>query len=104
MISMSVVESEQNYSYSTEQLKQLKNTIEKKSPTHHKKILEIIINHDVNFSENNNGVFLSLNKLPVSIIKEIESYLKYIDEQESILNSIENTQENFEKEYFNKTT
>lgn len=104
MISMSVVEREQNYSYSTEQLKQLKNTIEKKNPTHHKKILEIIINHDVNFSENNNGVFLSLNKLPVSIIKEIESYLKYIDEQESMLNSIENTQENFEKEYFNKTT
>ena len=30
-------------------------------------------------------------------------YLKYINEQENMLSTIENTQEVFEKEYFNKT-
>ena len=58
--------------------------------------------HDIKFSENNNGVFLSLNKLPIKTIKEIEIYLKYINEQENMLSTIENTQEVFEKEYFNK--
>jgi hypothetical protein len=104
MISMSVVESTDSEKYTNEQLKNLKTNIEKKDPSHHKKILEIIVNHDVGFSENNNGVFLSLNKLPVTILKEIETYLKYIEEQENMLNSIESTQEVFEKEYFNKTT
>lgn len=104
MISMSVVESTDSEKYTNEQLKNLKTNIEKKDPSHHKKILEIIVNHDVGFSENNNGVFLSLNKLPVTILKEIETYLKYIEEQENMLNSIESIQEVFEKEYFNKTT
>lgn len=108
MISMSVTEtfvnSQNDEPYTTEQLKKLKKTIEKKDQVHHKKILEIIVNDNINFSENNNGVFLSLNKLPVKTIKQIENYLQYINEQENMLHSIESTQEVFEKEYFNKTT
>jgi hypothetical protein len=106
MINMSVVETkpENSDTFNTEQLKKFKKIIEKKDQIHHKKILEIIIRHDISFSENNNGVFLSLNKLPFATIKDIEDYLKYIDEQESMLDSIDNTQDVFEKEYFNKTT
>jgi proline dehydrogenase len=104
MISMSVVEESTEDKYTTDQLKTLKKTIEKKSTMHHKKILEIIMNNNINFSENNNGVFLSLNKLPAKTITQIENYLKYIDEQEDMLSTIENTQDVFEKEYFNKTT
>ena len=102
MISMSVVETSQDEKYTTDKLKNLKKEIDKKDPNHHKKILEIIVKHDIKFSENNNGVFLSLNKLPIATIKEIEAYLKYIDEQENMLSTIESTQEVFEKEYFNK--
>ena len=107
MISMNVVEvnkSVENVTYSVDKLKKIKKEIESKTPDHHQKILEIIIKHEINFSENNNGVFLSLNKLPDNVIDEIERYLKYIDEQEKILSTIENTQDGFEKEYFNKTT
>ena len=90
--------------YSIDKLKQLKKTIDDKGVEHHEKILEIIVKHDINFSENNNGIFLSLNKLPNHVIDEIDLYLKYIDEQEKILSTIETVQEGFEKEYFNKTT
>ena len=99
---MSVVETSQDEKYTTDQLKNLKKEIDKKDSSHHKKILEIIVKDDIKFSENNNGVFLSLNKLPIATIKEIEAYLKYIDEQENMLSNIESTQEVFEKEYFNK--
>jgi len=102
MISMSVIETSQDDKYTTDKLKKIKKEIEKKDSHHHKKILEIIVKHNINFSENNNGVFLSLNKIPTETIKEIEAYLKYIDEQENMLSTIENTQEVFEKEYFNK--
>jgi hypothetical protein len=102
MISMSVIETSQDDKYTTDKLKKIKKEIEKKDSHHHKKILEIIVKHNINFSENNNGVFLSLNKIPTETIKEIETYLKYIDEQENMLSTIENTQEVFEKEYFNK--
>ena len=44
MISMSVVEESTEDKYTTDQLKTLKKTIEKKSTMHHKKILEIIMN------------------------------------------------------------
>ena len=99
---MSVIETSQDEKYTTDQLKKLKKEIDKKDQTHHKKILEIIVKHDIKFSENNNGVFLSLNKLPIKTIKEIEIYLKYINEQENMSSTIENTQALFEKEYFNK--
>ena len=99
---MSVIETSQDDKYTTDKLKKIKKEIEKKDSHHHKKILEIIVKHNINFSENNNGVFLSLNKIPTETIKEIEAYLKYIDEQENMLSTIENTQEVFEKEYFNK--
>mgnify|MGYP003981707503 FL=1 len=99
---MSVIETSQDDKYTTDKLKKIKKEIEKKDSHHHKKILEIIVKHNINFSENNNGVFLSLNKIPTETIKEIETYLKYIDEQENMLSTIENTQEVFEKEYFNK--
>ena len=98
---MSVIETSQDDKYTTDKLKKIKKEIEKKDSHHHKKILEIIVKHNINFSENNNGVFLSLNKIPTETIKEIETYLKYIDEQENMLSTIENTQEVFEKEYFN---
>ena len=98
MISMSVIETSQDDKYTTDKLKKIKKEIEKKDSHHHKKILEIIVKHNINFSENNNGVFLSLNKIPTETIKEIEAYLKYIDEQENMLSTIENTQEVFEKE------
>ena len=107
MISMNVEEMNkpvENVKYSVDKLKKIKKEIEGKTSEHHQKILEIIIKHEINFSENNNGVFLSLNKLPDNVIEEIEKYLKYIDEQEKILSTIENTQDVFEKEYFNKTT
>jgi D-mannonate dehydratase len=103
MISMSVEEKPVDDKYSTDELKKLKKKIEKKDQLHHKKILEIIVKNNINFSENNNGVFLSLNKLPSGTIKEIENYLKYIDEQEVMLDSIKSTQDVFEKEYFSKT-
>jgi len=109
MISMNIAETatttpSENVKYSVEKLKQLKKIIDNKSSEHHEKILEIIVKHDINFSENNNGIFLSLNKLPNHVVDEIEKYLKYIDEQEKILSTIETAQEGFEKEYFNKTT
>ena len=59
---MSVIETSQDDKYTTDKLKKIKKEIEKKDSHHHKKILEIIVKHNINFSENNNGVFLSSSK------------------------------------------
>lgn len=48
------------------------------SKEHHIEIFKIILNNSVNFTENNNGIFINYNDLSVKCISDIENYIKYI--------------------------
>lgn len=83
-------------------LKKLKKKIEQLDICHHTKILSIIKENDINFSENKNGIFINMNLLNEQIIHDIEEYIKYVDIQEKTLKKVENLKYSFQKEYFNK--
>tara|TARA_Y100001970_G_C13735544_1_gene603631 strand:+ start:87 stop:338 length:252 start_codon:yes stop_codon:yes gene_type:complete len=66
-------------------LKSLKEKIEALEKTEHQEILKIIKRYECKFTENNNGVFINMNKLSENVIKEIESFLVFSDENNKML-------------------
>jgi hypothetical protein len=66
-------------------LKSLKEKIESLEKTEHQEILKIIKRYECKFTENNNGVFINMNKLSDNVIKEIELFLVFSDENNKML-------------------
>lgn len=79
---------------------QLRNQIESLDKIHHIKILKIIKENEIKFSENRNGVFINMNALNDKTILEIVKMLDYIKEQEKNLTDIEKIKEELNKDYF----
>lgn len=71
-------------------LKSLKEKIESLEKTEHQEVLKIIKRYDCKYTENNNGVFINMNKLTDNVIEEIESFLLFSDENNKMLVKREN--------------
>ena len=71
-------------------LKSLKEKIESLEKTEHQEVLKIIKRYDCKYTENNNGVFINMNKLTDNVIEEIESFLVFSDENNKMLVKREN--------------
>jgi hypothetical protein len=83
-------------------LEALKARIEKLDQHHHIEILRIITENKIKLSENKNGVFINMSFLPDHLIKDIEKYLEYIDEQKTSLKTVEYQKEEFKKSFFDE--
>ena len=55
---------------------------------------------EVNKNENNNGTFINLTEQSEQIIKLLETYADYVDEQQKQFNKIEDDKEELRKGYF----
>ena len=71
-------------------LKSLKEKIESLEKTEHQEVLKIIKKYECKYTENNNGVFINMNKLTDNVIEEIESFLLFSDENNKMLVKREN--------------
>ena len=91
-------------SYSIKKLKDLTKRIENISnyEYYHSKILTIIQNNNMVFSENKNGVFINMNNLNDTCLNEIEKYLTYIDNQNKNIENVEKIKNEFKNDFFNK--
>lgn len=78
----------------------LRNIIEKMNIIHHVKIFEILTKKNIDFSENRNGIFFNMNKFDTSTIKEINTYINYVNIQENKLSETEKLKEDFHNEFF----
>ena len=78
----------------------LKSKIEKLDKIHQTKILEILINNNIKYSENRNGIFLNMENLNKKTIREIEKNLEYFQKQEKTLTDIETIKDELNNEYF----
>ena len=68
-------------------LEKIKNKIENMTNFQHIEILKIIKkNRSIKINENKNGVYINMSYLPKKTINELETYIKYIDDQSAILN------------------
>ena len=78
----------------------LKTEIENIHKIHHVKILQILINNKIKFSENRNGIFVNMNGITNKTIKELQKILLYISEQEKTLNDVEKEKSFYQTNYF----
>tara|TARA_B110001450_G_C17208872_1_gene314598 strand:- start:130 stop:435 length:306 start_codon:yes stop_codon:yes gene_type:complete len=78
----------------------LKSKIEKLDKIHQTKILEILINNNIKYSENRNGIFLNMENLNKKTVREIEKNLEYFKKQEKTLTDIETIKSELNNEYF----
>lgn len=70
-------------------LEKIKNKIENMTNFQHIEILRIIKkNKNIKINENKNGVYINMSYLPKKTIYELETYIKYIDDQTAILNVV----------------
>jgi hypothetical protein len=67
-------------SNNTSYLKDLRKRILNLHENEYKEILKIIINNNCKYSENNNGVFINMSRLPEKVINEIENILLFCED------------------------
>jgi hypothetical protein len=79
----------------------LKERIERMEKYHQIEILRILNKFSASKkNENNNGTFINLTELTPDIIKELEKYAAYVDEQQKLLKRIENEKDQLEQKFF----
>jgi len=68
------------------QLEEIKNKIESMNKVQHIEVLKILKKHkNIKLNENKNGIYINISYLPTKIIKELQLYIKYIEDQTIIL-------------------
>lgn len=55
----------------------------------------------VDYSLNNNGAFFNATSFDINVIDKLEHYIKYIDEQQEMLEQKEKDKEEYIKKYMN---
>jgi hypothetical protein len=78
----------------------IKKKIELLNKTRQIEILKIFLNYNVSITENNNGSFVNMTFLSEDCLNEINKYLKYIEDQDITLNTIETVKVEIENNYF----
>jgi hypothetical protein len=83
-----------------DELEKLRKIIENLNNSHHLEIAKIFKSNNIKLTENNNGIFINLNKIPCNIIEEIKQYIDFIKTQEKLINIDELKKETLENIYF----
>ena len=87
----------------TAELFLMKKKIELLNKTRQIEILKLFLKHNISVTENNNGSFVNMTYLNDKCLEEINQYLKYIEDQDITLNTIETVKEEIENNYFKST-
>ena len=78
----------------------LKEQMEKLNESQQLDVVRILMENQIKFSENSNGIFLNLTNLKIEEIEEINKYIQYISDQEANLITIENMKKEYKKNFF----
>jgi nanoRNase/pAp phosphatase (c-di-AMP/oligoRNAs hydrolase) len=87
--------------YHNSDLENIKKTIEEMSKSHHIEIANILKQNNILLNENNNGIFINLSNLSNSVLKSLEDYINFVDNQNNILVQDEKIKTKIENTYFN---
>lgn len=78
----------------------IRDEVEKMEKIHQVNILKIFKKHNIDFTENSNGIFVNMTILNADILEEIKSYISYVNLQQKQLNKIEQDKERYKKEFY----
>lgn len=83
-----------------DELEKLRKIIENLNNSHHLEIAKIFKSNNIKLTENNNGIFINLNKIPCNVIEQIKQYIDFVKTQEKLINIDESKKETLENIYF----
>jgi hypothetical protein len=79
----------------------IKDRLENMNKYHQIEVLRILKqNSNVVLNENSNGVFINLTDLDTKIIKKLEDYIRYVENQTNNINVVETQKEVLENTFF----
>jgi hypothetical protein len=81
-------------------LLKIRDEVEKMEKIHQINILKIFKKHNIDFTENSNGIFVNMTILSTDILEEINSYISYVNLQQKQLNKVEQDKERYKKEFY----
>lgn len=80
---------------------ELKARIEKMNKYHQVEILRIFSNsQNTKMNENKNGIFVNLTEVSDATLEQVQTYVKYVDEQTQQLEEIESEKSQIEQTFF----
>jgi hypothetical protein len=85
---------------STNDLDKLCKIIEPLDKIHHIEIAKILKDGSIYLNENNNGIFVNLNKISFTTYNAIQSYINFVKKQENDINKDEKLKKDLETTYF----
>ena len=83
-------------------LKNLQEKIEQLSKFNQIEILKILHSSNVMINENKYGIHINLSELEDTILKELTTYIKYVNSQETFLRGAEKEKEGYKNKFFQK--
>jgi len=82
------------------ELKRLRDHIENMDTIHQIHIFKILKQNQIEYTENNNGVFINMTLLNNGTLKHIRNFIKYVDLQQKQLESVEDIKAKYQKEFY----
>jgi hypothetical protein len=79
----------------------MKDKIERMPKNNQIEVLKILKKHqNIKLNENKSGVFVNLSFLSKEILEEIDKYVNYVNDQETVINTIETQKQEFKNAFF----
>tara|TARA_Y100001970_G_C14022292_1_gene744173 strand:- start:223 stop:654 length:432 start_codon:yes stop_codon:yes gene_type:complete len=94
-------EDENIHHFSIKDKQNIMETISKLNKIEHIEIFKIFKNHHVKFTENSNGIFINLSKVPDVILYEVTLLLRFYEKNNKHLNEYAKKKTVIKNNYFN---
>jgi hypothetical protein len=84
-----------------ETLSSIKDKIERMPKNNQIEVLKILKKYqNIKLNENKSGIFVNLSFLSKEILEEIDKYVNYVNDQETVINTIECQKQEFKNAFF----
>ena len=89
------------FQLTNESLSLMKDKIEKMPKNNQIEILKILKKYqNTKLNENKSGIFVNLSFLSKDTLDEIDKYVSYVNDQETVINTIETQKQEFKNTFF----
>jgi len=85
----------------TVKLQNLRDDVEKMDTIHQTHVFNIFRRNKINFTKNNNGVFINLTTVDNKTLNEIKAYILYVNLQQEQLEKGEQDKEKYVNQFYN---
>ena len=89
------------FQMTNESLSSIKDKIERMPKNNQIEVLKILKKYqNIKLNENKSGIFVNLSFLSKEILEEIDKYVNYVNDQETVINTIETQKQEFKNAFF----